>query len=74
MNSVRLATLAGARAGGINVWWGHPRRDEFLAAADAAHIDGSPFLRTVYEWWDAELLDAEHPARLEMARSAGSID
>ena len=54
------------RAGGINVWWGHPRRDEFLAAADAAHVDGSPFLRTVYEWWDDDLLDAQHPARLEM--------
>ena len=32
----------------------------------------SPFLRTVYEWWDDDLLDAEHPARLEMAE--GGID
>lgn len=69
VNSVRLATMAGARAGGINVWWGHPRRDEFLAACDVARADGLPFLRTVYEWWDDDLLDARHPVRLEMARA-----
>ena len=69
VNSVRLATLAGERAGGINVWWGHPRRDEFLAAAGAAHTEGAPFVRTVYEWWDNDLLDAQHPARLEMERA-----
>jgi alkanesulfonate monooxygenase SsuD/methylene tetrahydromethanopterin reductase-like flavin-dependent oxidoreductase (luciferase family) len=68
VNSVRLATLAGERTGGINVWWGHPRRDEFLAAADAARAPGSTFLRTAYEWWDDDLLDAQHPVRLEMAR------
>jgi alkanesulfonate monooxygenase SsuD/methylene tetrahydromethanopterin reductase-like flavin-dependent oxidoreductase (luciferase family) len=69
VNSVRLATLAGERAGGINVWWGHPRRDEFLAAADAARRDRSPFLRTAYEWWDDDLLDPQHPTRLEIARA-----
>ena len=69
VNSVRLATLAGARAGGINVWWGHPRRDEFLAAAAAARADRSPFVRTAYEWWDDDLLDAQHAERLQMARA-----
>jgi alkanesulfonate monooxygenase SsuD/methylene tetrahydromethanopterin reductase-like flavin-dependent oxidoreductase (luciferase family) len=72
VNSVRLATLAGARAGGVNVWWGHPRRAEFLAAADAARADDTPFLRTAYEWWDNDLLDAHHPVRLEM--EAAGID
>jgi alkanesulfonate monooxygenase SsuD/methylene tetrahydromethanopterin reductase-like flavin-dependent oxidoreductase (luciferase family) len=81
VNSVRLATIAGARAGGINVWWSHPRRDEFLAASDAAHASraadestgSSPptasqsFLRTAYEWWDDALFDPGHPARLAMA-------
>ena len=69
VNSVRLSTLAGARAGGINVWWGHPRRAAFLAAADAARDGGTPFLRTVYEWWDDALFDPQHPARVDMARS-----
>ena len=73
VNSVRLATMAGARAEGINVWWGHPRRDEFLAAATAARgVGGPPFLRTAYEWWDDDLLDAQHPARQEM--EAAGID
>ena len=54
------------------MWWGHPRRDEFLAAADAARADDTPFLRTAYEWWDDDLLDAGHPVRLEM--EAAGID
>jgi alkanesulfonate monooxygenase SsuD/methylene tetrahydromethanopterin reductase-like flavin-dependent oxidoreductase (luciferase family) len=70
VNSVRLATVAGACAGGINVWWGHPRRDEFLAAARTARRPASPFLFTAYEWWDDDLLDPRHPVREEM-RVAG---
>jgi alkanesulfonate monooxygenase SsuD/methylene tetrahydromethanopterin reductase-like flavin-dependent oxidoreductase (luciferase family) len=72
VNSVRLAALAGARAGGVNVWWSHPRRDEFLAAADGARPAGTPFVRTAYEWWDDGLLDAQHPVRREM--EAAGID
>ena len=44
-----------------------PDPEDTVTRDAAAHIDGSPFLRTVYEWWDAELVDADHPARLEMA-------
>ncbi|MGH9132965.1 MAG: LLM class flavin-dependent oxidoreductase [Ilumatobacteraceae bacterium] len=69
VNSVRLSTMAGARSGGINVRWDHPRRDEFLAAADAALEPGSPFLRTTYARWDDGLLDPQHPQRLAMARA-----
>jgi alkanesulfonate monooxygenase SsuD/methylene tetrahydromethanopterin reductase-like flavin-dependent oxidoreductase (luciferase family) len=72
VNSVQLATLAGSRAGGVNVWWGHPRSGEFLAAADAARADDAPFVRTAYEWWDDDLLDSRHPIRLAM--EAAGID
>ena len=37
LNSVALAELAGRRADGINVAWHHPRRDELIDAATAAH-------------------------------------
>lgn len=66
VNSVALSTLAGRSADGVNVQWGHPRRDEFLAASDAA-ARGRPFLRTAYATYDEALFDPEHPVRREMA-------
>jgi alkanesulfonate monooxygenase SsuD/methylene tetrahydromethanopterin reductase-like flavin-dependent oxidoreductase (luciferase family) len=68
VNSVALSQLAGARADGINVAWGHPRRDELLAAADAV-VGGRPFIRTTWIHYDEALLDAEHPVRAEMERA-----
>jgi alkanesulfonate monooxygenase SsuD/methylene tetrahydromethanopterin reductase-like flavin-dependent oxidoreductase (luciferase family) len=64
VNSVRLSEIAGRRADGINVAWHHPRRDEFLAAAEAAAA-GRPLLRTVWMRYDDTLLDADHPVRIE---------
>lgn len=66
VNSIRLSRLAGRRADGINVQWNHPRRDEFLAVADA-EAAGRPFLRTAYISYDGSLLDPSHPTRLDMA-------
>lgn len=66
VNSLGLSRLAGRRADGINVQWNHPRRDEFLAAADA-EAAGRPFLRTAYISYDVSLLDPTHPTRLQMA-------
>lgn len=65
VNSVALSTIAGRRAEGINVAWGHPRRDEFLGAArDAAA--GRPFLTTTWTMWSPGLTDPDHPTRREM--------
>lgn len=64
-NSVRLSRLAAQRADGINLQWRHPRRDEFLAAADAVAGD-RPFLRTAYTRYDPDLLDPESPDRRAM--------
>lgn len=66
VNSVALSRLAGRSADGINVPWGHPRRDEFLTAATTAAA-GRTFLRTAYTTYDAALFDASHPSRREMA-------
>lgn len=65
VNSVRLSRLAARRADGINVPWRNPRRDEFLAAADAVAAD-RPFLRTAYTAYAPELLDPDHPERRAM--------
>ncbi len=65
VNSTALADLAGRSADGINVPWNHPKRDEFLAAANAAAGD-RPFIRTAYHVYDADLLDPEHPKRVAM--------
>jgi alkanesulfonate monooxygenase SsuD/methylene tetrahydromethanopterin reductase-like flavin-dependent oxidoreductase (luciferase family) len=65
VNSVRLSRLAGRRADGINVQWNNPRRDEFLAAADA-EAGRRPFLRTAYVSYDDALLDPSHPTRVAM--------
>jgi alkanesulfonate monooxygenase SsuD/methylene tetrahydromethanopterin reductase-like flavin-dependent oxidoreductase (luciferase family) len=66
VNSVALSIVAGRRAEGINVAWTHPRRNEFLLAATTAAA-GRPFLSTVWAMWSPDLLDPEHPTRLEMA-------
>jgi alkanesulfonate monooxygenase SsuD/methylene tetrahydromethanopterin reductase-like flavin-dependent oxidoreductase (luciferase family) len=65
VNSVALSVIAGRRAEGINVAWNHPRRDEFLRVArnEAA---GRPFLSTAWAMWSPDLLDPEHPTRLDM--------
>lgn len=65
VNSIALSRIAGRSADGINVQWGHPRRDAFLAAADDAAGD-RPFLRTAYATYDEALLDPAHPTRVEM--------
>ena len=65
VNSVRLSRIAGAGADGINVAWRHPRRDEFLAAANES-AGGRPFLRTAHTPYERELLDPSHPDRVEM--------
>ena len=65
VNSTALSRLAGERADGINVQWNRPGRDECLAAADQAAGD-RPFVRTAYHSYDPDLLDEEHPVRVEM--------
>ena len=66
VNSVRLAEIAGRRAEGVNVAWGHPRRDEFLDAARAAAGERE-FELTAWIHWSRDLLDPDHPTRIEMA-------
>lgn len=67
VNSLRLSRIAGRRADGINVPWHNPRRDEFFAAADAAAAEaGRTVSRSVWTYYDADLLDPEHPVRGEM--------
>lgn len=66
VNSTSLSRLAGERADGVNLQWKRPRRDEYLAAANAA-AGGRPFLRTAYLNYDPDVFDPEHPNRLEMA-------
>jgi alkanesulfonate monooxygenase SsuD/methylene tetrahydromethanopterin reductase-like flavin-dependent oxidoreductase (luciferase family) len=58
-----LAAIAGRRASGVNVPWDHPRREELLAAAQAASGDRSDFLLTAWTTWDDALLDPDHPTR-----------
>lgn len=65
VNSVRLSRLAGHRADGVNVPWRHPRRDEFLAAANECAGE-RPFLRTAYTKYHRDLLDPDHPDRQAM--------
>jgi alkanesulfonate monooxygenase SsuD/methylene tetrahydromethanopterin reductase-like flavin-dependent oxidoreductase (luciferase family) len=65
VNSVRLSRIAGRRADGINMPWHHPRRQEFLAAAELA-ADGRGLLRTVWTYFDSAILDPEHPEREAM--------
>ena len=70
LNSVALAELAGRRAGGVNVAWHHPRREELLDAASAAFArSGRPgdFALTTWTRWDDALLDPEHEQRRAMA-------
>lgn len=67
VNSERLSRLAGRWADGVNVPWRHPRRDQFLAAANEAAGDRR-FLRTVYTTFDRALLDPTHPDRIVMTQ------
>ncbi len=76
-SSVALARIAGHRAGGINVAWNHPRRDELLAAAgDAFAASGrdGDFAVSVWAKWDDALLDGDHAERRAMAaRGVGRL-
>jgi alkanesulfonate monooxygenase SsuD/methylene tetrahydromethanopterin reductase-like flavin-dependent oxidoreductase (luciferase family) len=70
LNSVALADLAARRAGGINVAWHHPRRDDLIDAATAAFAASGrsgAFVLTVWTRWDDSLLDPDHEQRREMA-------
>ena len=67
VNSVHLSEIAGRRADGINVPWHQPWRDECLAVGSAeAARTGRPFLRTVWTYFDAALIDPGHPERMRM--------
>jgi alkanesulfonate monooxygenase SsuD/methylene tetrahydromethanopterin reductase-like flavin-dependent oxidoreductase (luciferase family) len=66
VNSVALATLAGARADGINVEWAGRRRDELLAAARTARGDRPGFLLTAWAYWSPDLVDPESAERRAM--------
>lgn len=67
-NSTGLAELAGRRADGVNVAWGHPRRADFLLAARRAAGD-RPFITTAWATWSPDLLDPAHPTRMAMEHS-----
>ena len=66
VNSVELATLAGARADGINVDWVGRRRDDLLAAAAAARGDRPGFLLTAWAFWSPDLVDPSSTERRAM--------
>ena len=65
VNSERLSRIAGQHADGINLPWRHPRRDQFIAAANESAGE-RPFLRTAYTTYRHELLDPSHPDRIDM--------
>jgi alkanesulfonate monooxygenase SsuD/methylene tetrahydromethanopterin reductase-like flavin-dependent oxidoreductase (luciferase family) len=66
VSSVALATLAGARADGVNVEWEGLRRDDLLAAALTARGDRPGFLLTAWAYWRRDLVDPDSPARRVM--------
>lgn len=63
VNSVALATLAGARADGVNVDWASPRRDDMLGAAIGARGARPGFVLTAWAYWSPELVDPDSSAR-----------
>ncbi len=65
VNSVRLATIAGNQADGVNIAWNHPRRQEFIDATLAA-CGSRRFELTTYLPWSPELEDPESRIRHEM--------
>lgn len=73
VNSVELATIAGARTNGVNVRASHERAGEFLAAAREAHNSSGidkPFTVSVWEHYDEALVRGDDP-RLDTWRSWG---
>jgi alkanesulfonate monooxygenase SsuD/methylene tetrahydromethanopterin reductase-like flavin-dependent oxidoreductase (luciferase family) len=66
VNSVALATVAGARADGVNVEWGGARRDELIDAALTARRGRPGFLVTAWAFWSPELVDPASAARRAM--------
>ena len=73
VNSVGLATIAGARTNGVNVRASHERAGEFLAAAREAHNSSGidkPFTVSVWEHYDEALVRGDDP-RLDTWRSWG---
>ena len=63
VGGTELAAIAGRKASGVNVAWHHPRREELLAAAEAAAGERSDFLLTAWTIWHDALLDPDHPER-----------
>ena len=65
VNSVALATLAGARADGVNVDWVGRRRDELLGQP-WRRGDRPGFLLTAWAFWSPDLADPSSSARRAM--------
>ena len=70
-NSVALCRLAAERADGVCLQWRHPRRREFVEVIDEV-VGDAPFVRVAYTTYSPELLDPDHPDRVEMA--AAGVD
>jgi len=73
VNSVALASIAGARTNGVNIRASHEQAGEILAAAQSAHQNSrvdKPFTVSVWEHYDEALLRGDD-ARLETWRSWG---
>ncbi|NQV96742.1 MAG: LLM class flavin-dependent oxidoreductase [Acidimicrobiaceae bacterium] len=73
VNSVGLATIAGARTNGVNVRASHDRAGEILTAARDAHNSSGidkPFTVSVWEHYDEALVRGDDP-RLNTWRNWG---
>lgn len=68
VNSVGLARLAAERTDGINVRAGHEQLGQILAAAHESRAASTradrAFDVSVWDWFDPDLADPEHPSRL----------
>lgn len=71
VNSVALATIAGQRCDGCNVFVGHPQRAAVLRAGrearSLAHGADAPWTSSVWTFWEDGIDDPEHPLRVELA-------
>lgn len=67
INSAGLARLAGEHLDGVNIRFDHPERGELLRAAHEASGNRDGFDLSVWAWFDADLADADHPLRRELA-------